>query len=79
MLMVMVSLADVEIRHLSALRAVAQEGSFGRAATRLGFSQSAISQQIAGLERVVGGAVFDRPGGPRHHPAAMRPASSVEL
>jgi DNA-binding transcriptional LysR family regulator len=58
-------LQDLEIRHLSALQAVAEEGSFGRAATRLGFTQSAISQQIAALERAVGAPVFDRPGGPK--------------
>lgn len=58
-------LRDIEIRQLRALQAVAEEGSFGRAAERLGFTQSAISQQIAGLERVVGDKVFDRPGGPR--------------
>jgi DNA-binding transcriptional LysR family regulator len=60
-----VSLRDVEIRHLQALAAVAAEGSFGRAADRLGFSQSAISQQIAAFERIVGLPLFDRPGGPR--------------
>jgi DNA-binding transcriptional LysR family regulator len=58
-------LHDIEIRQLRALQAVATEGSFGRAAERLGFTQSAISQQIAGLERAVGDKVFDRPGGPR--------------
>jgi DNA-binding transcriptional LysR family regulator len=58
-------LQDIEIRQLRALQAVASEGSFGRAAERLGFTQSAISQQIAGLERAVGDRVFDRPGGPR--------------
>ncbi len=58
-------LRDVEVRQLRALQAVAQEGSFGRAAERLGFTQSAISQQIAGLERAVGDKVFDRPGGPK--------------
>jgi DNA-binding transcriptional LysR family regulator len=57
--------ADIELRHFVALRAVAQEGSFGRAAARLGYTQSAVSQQIAALERAVGAAVFDRPGGPR--------------
>jgi DNA-binding transcriptional LysR family regulator len=58
-------LQDIEIRQLRALQAVATEGSFGRAAERLGFTQSAISQQIAALERAVGDKVFDRPGGPR--------------
>lgn len=60
------ALADgIELRHLAALRAVAAEQSFGRAAQRLGFTQSAISQQIAALERAVGAPVFDRPGGPK--------------
>ncbi len=63
--MIMPTVHDVEIRHLAALRAVAEEGSFGRAAQRLGFSQAAISQQIAGLEKAVGQPVFDRPKGPR--------------
>lgn len=58
-------LRDVEVRQLRALQAVAEEGSFGRAAERLGFTQSAISQQIAALERAVGDKVFDRPGGPK--------------
>lgn len=55
----------VEIRHLMALRAVAEERSFGRAADRLGYTQSAVSQQVAALERIVGGSLFERPGGPR--------------
>ena len=58
-------LSGVEIRHLTALRAVVDEGSFGGAAARLGYTQSAISQQIASLERLVGTPLFDRPGGPR--------------
>lgn len=48
-----------------ALDAVASEGTFARAAERLGYTQSAVSQQIAALERAVGEKVFDRPGGPR--------------
>ncbi len=55
----------VEVRHLAALRAVAEEGTFGAAAVRLGYAQSAISQQIAALERYVGHRLFDRPGGSR--------------
>jgi len=54
-----------EVRHLEALRAVAEEGTFRGAADILGYSQAAISQQIAGLETLVGSPVFDRPGGPR--------------
>ena len=55
----------VEVRHLVALEAVAQTGSFSQAATRLCYAQSAISQQISTLERAVGHRLVERPGGPR--------------
>jgi DNA-binding transcriptional LysR family regulator len=55
----------LDLRHLVALKAIADEGSFGRAAEHLGYTQSAISQQIATLERIVGLRLVERPGGPR--------------
>ncbi len=70
-------MSDAEVRHLAAMAAVADEGSFGRAAARLGYSQSTISQQIAALEKAVGGAVFDRPGGPK--PVRITPLGAVVL
>ena len=70
-------MSDAELRHLAALAAVADEGSFGRAAARLGYSQSTISQQIAALEKAVGGAVFDRPGGPK--PVRITPLGALVL
>jgi molybdate transport repressor ModE-like protein len=55
----------LELRHLLALQAVAREGSFAGAAEALGYTQSAISQQIAALERAVGQRLVERPGGRR--------------
>jgi DNA-binding transcriptional LysR family regulator len=55
----------LDLRHLVALKTIADEGSFGRAAERLGYTQSAVSQQIATLERIVGQRLIERPGGPR--------------
>lgn len=53
------------MRHLTALVAVADAGTISRAAEQLGYTQSAVSQQIAGLEKAIGTPVFDRPGGPK--------------
>jgi DNA-binding transcriptional LysR family regulator len=77
MLITMPTFPDLEIRHLAALVAVAEEGSFARAATALGYTQSAVSQQIASLEKAVGLPVLDRPKGPR--PAELTPAGRLLL
>lgn len=53
----------VGLRELRALVAVADTGSFRRAAERLGYTQSAVSHQIAVLETALGAALFTRPGG----------------
>ena len=67
----------VELRHLAALEAVATEGTFGRAAEKLGYTQSAVSQQIATLERIVGERLVERPGGPR--PVTLTEAGRILL
>ena len=67
----------VELRHLLALEAVAREGSFGKAATSLGYTQSAVSQQIAMLERIVGQRLIERPGGTR--PVSLTEAGHLLL
>ncbi|WP_431912674.1 LysR family transcriptional regulator [Nonomuraea jabiensis] len=67
---------DLELRHLAALAATADEGSFGRAAVRLAYTQSTVSQQIAAFEKAVGGPVFDRP---RSQAGADHPLGSMVL
>ncbi|WFR74631.1 LysR family transcriptional regulator [Prescottella defluvii] len=62
---------------MSALIAVHREGSFSRAAERLGYTQSAVSQQIARLERSIGHQLVERPGGPR--PVSLTGAGQVLL
>jgi DNA-binding transcriptional LysR family regulator len=56
---------SLELRHLLAVVAVAEAGTFSRAAEQLGYTQSAVSQQIANLERIVGTPLFERLGGRR--------------
>lgn len=70
-------MGDIDLRHLRAMVLIVEEGTFGRAADHLGYTQSSVSQQIAGLERAVGGAVFDRPGGPK--PVRLTPLGELVL
>ncbi len=44
---------------------MAETGTFSAAAEQLGYTQSAVSQQIGTLERIVGTPLFERPGGRR--------------
>jgi DNA-binding transcriptional LysR family regulator len=67
----------LELRYLAAFEAIAATGSFGAAADELGYTQSAVSQQIASLERLVGQPLIDRPGGRR--PVGLTQAGALLL
>lgn len=73
----MPTLRDADNRHLAALVAVVDEGTFANAADALGYTQSAVSQQISQLERAAGITLFDRPKGPRA--AELTPAGRLVL
>jgi DNA-binding transcriptional LysR family regulator len=51
------------LRELQAVLAVAELGSFRRAAAALGYTQSALSHQVSALEATLGQPLFHRPGG----------------
>ncbi|MEU3980778.1 LysR family transcriptional regulator [Streptomyces sp. NPDC026672] len=53
-------LSDVSLTALRVLRAVAERGTFTAAADSLGYTQSAVSRQIASLERAAGGELLER-------------------
>ena len=57
---------------LRVLREVAQAGSFSAAAHSLGYTQSAISRQVAALETVAGHRLFDR----SRHGVSLTPAGT---
>ncbi|WP_189232829.1 LysR family transcriptional regulator [Streptomyces flaveolus] len=63
---------DISSTALRVLRQIAESGSFTAAATRLGYTQSAVSRQAASLERSAGTALFERrPDGVRLTPAGL--------
>jgi DNA-binding transcriptional LysR family regulator len=68
---------ELDTRHLMALSAIARTRSVSRAAEELGYGQSAVSQQLAALERVVGMRLVDRGTGPR--PVALTEAGTLLL
>ncbi|MEZ2219786.1 LysR substrate-binding domain-containing protein [Rhizobium sp. RCC_161_2] len=71
---------------LQAFCAVAETGGFGRAAERMGLTQTAISHQLSQLEGWIGGRLFDRgrsgasltPLGARLHPSIAETVSHLE-
>jgi DNA-binding transcriptional LysR family regulator len=67
----------IEFRHLAALAAIAEEGSFRAAADRLGYVQSAVSQQIAYLERTLDIRLIERARGT--YPVALTDAGHLVL
>ena len=64
--------SDFSPTGLRVLREVAQSGSFTAAARALGYTQSAISRQVAALEAVAGRALFER----RRDGVALTPAGA---
>ena len=79
-------MSALELRHLAALVAVAEEGTFTDAAVRLGVTQSAVSRMIVGLEEAVGVPLVNRTtrvvaltdAGERCRAAAARALAAVD-
>jgi DNA-binding transcriptional LysR family regulator len=67
----------LDLRHLVTFQAIAEEGSFKAAARALGYTPSAVSQQIAGLERVVGVQLIAREQG--RHALGLTDAGTILL
>ncbi|MDH6612494.1 DNA-binding transcriptional LysR family regulator [Streptomyces sp. SAI-208] len=72
---------DVSLTALRVFRAVAEQGTFTAAAASLGYTQSAVSRQIASIERAAGAELLERRRDGVRLTAAgrvvMRPAATV--
>jgi DNA-binding transcriptional LysR family regulator len=66
---------DVSLVALRVFREVAERGTFTAAATALGYTQSAVSRQIASLERAAGAPLLER----RREGVRLTPAGQVVL
>jgi DNA-binding transcriptional LysR family regulator len=51
---------ELELRHLNVVCTIADAGSISKAAAELGVAQSALTAQLARIERALGGPAFDR-------------------
>jgi DNA-binding transcriptional LysR family regulator len=66
---------DASLTALRVFREVAERGTLTAAATTLGYTQSAVSRQIAALERAAGTPLLER----RHDGVQLTPAGQVVL
>lgn len=66
-------MADFTLTGLRVVHQVATSGSFTRAAEMLGYTQSAVSRQVAAMEAAAGASLFDR----RARGVALTPAGEV--
>jgi DNA-binding transcriptional LysR family regulator len=67
--------SDVSLVALRVFREVAERGTFTAAATALGYTQSAVSRQIASIERAAGTRLVDR----RREGVQLTPAGQLVL
>jgi len=67
------ALESVSLTALRVFREVVDRGTLTAAATALGYTQSAVSRQVAGLERAAGVPLLER------HPTGVRPTAAGRL
>ena len=65
----------LDVRRMQMLAAVVSTGSVTAAAARLGYTPSAISQQVAALEKEAGTELLERVGRGRHQDVAASPCA----